>query len=154
MRFQTYFPIINIQICNCILGGVFFICTCMCKILVQNIIIKDILIQKNDVHWISVRTIGLLTCACILFGVVSVIESSSAIWEDMLLCFLLGILKYLLFVLQYKGIISCLLSLRSPSKVWIWHTEPLKQTITAVGDKESDSESAHPCSQADLCLCC
>ena len=28
----------------------------MCKILVQNFIIKDILKKKNDVHWISVRT--------------------------------------------------------------------------------------------------
>ena len=27
------------------------------KILVQNFIIKDILKKKNDVHWISVRTI-------------------------------------------------------------------------------------------------
>ena len=31
----------------------------MCKILVQNFIIKDILKKKNDVHWISVRTIVL-----------------------------------------------------------------------------------------------
>ena len=31
---------------------------CMCKILVQNLIIKDILKKKNDVHWISVWTIG------------------------------------------------------------------------------------------------
>ena len=30
---------------------------CMCKILVQNLIIKDILKKKNNVHWISVRTI-------------------------------------------------------------------------------------------------
>ena len=29
----------------------------MCKILAQNIIIKDILKKKYDVHWISVRTI-------------------------------------------------------------------------------------------------
>ena len=29
----------------------------MCKILVQNFIIKDILKKKNVVHWISVRTI-------------------------------------------------------------------------------------------------
>ena len=29
----------------------------MCKILVQNFIIKDILKKKNDVHCISVRTI-------------------------------------------------------------------------------------------------
>ena len=29
----------------------------MCKILVQNFIIKDILKKKNDVHWISVRTV-------------------------------------------------------------------------------------------------
>ena len=29
----------------------------MCKILVQNFITKDILKKKNDVHWISVRTI-------------------------------------------------------------------------------------------------
>ena len=33
---------------------------CMCKILVQNFIIKDILKKKNDVHWISVRTIVIL----------------------------------------------------------------------------------------------
>ena len=33
----------------------------MCKILVQNFIIKDILKKKNVVHWISVRTIGMLT---------------------------------------------------------------------------------------------
>ena len=31
---------------------------CMCKILVQNFIIKDILKKKNVVHWISVRTIA------------------------------------------------------------------------------------------------
>ena len=30
----------------------------MCKILVQNFIIKDILKKKNDVHRISVRTIA------------------------------------------------------------------------------------------------
>ena len=30
---------------------------CVCKILVQNFIIKDILKKKNVVHWISVRTI-------------------------------------------------------------------------------------------------
>ena len=29
----------------------------MCKFLVQNFIIKDILKKKNVVHWISVRTI-------------------------------------------------------------------------------------------------
>ena len=29
----------------------------MCKILVQNFIIKDILKNINDVHWISVRTL-------------------------------------------------------------------------------------------------
>ena len=47
-------------------------------------------------------------------------------------------LKCLLFPLQYKGIIivswldyKSLLSLSSPSKVWIWHTEYYKQIITA-----------------------
>ena len=29
---------------------------CMCKFLVQNVIIKDVLKKKNVVHWISVRT--------------------------------------------------------------------------------------------------
>ena len=33
----------------------------MCKILVKNFIIKDILKKKNDVHWISVRTIEQFT---------------------------------------------------------------------------------------------
>ena len=33
-------------------------CICMCKILVQNFIIKDIFKKKNDVHWLSVRTIA------------------------------------------------------------------------------------------------
>ena len=33
---------------------------CMCKILVKNFIIKDILKKKNDVHRISVRTIDSL----------------------------------------------------------------------------------------------
>ena len=30
----------------------------MCKILAQTLIIQDILKKKNDVHWISVRTIA------------------------------------------------------------------------------------------------
>ena len=34
----------------------------MCKILVQNFIIKDILKKKNDVHWISVRIIVHIIC--------------------------------------------------------------------------------------------
>ena len=33
----------------------------MCKIWVQNFIIKDILKKKNDVHWISVRTIIIIS---------------------------------------------------------------------------------------------
>ena len=44
----------------------------------------------------------------------------------------------MLFLLQYKGIIieswldyNILLSLSSPSYVWIRHTEPYKQIITA-----------------------
>ena len=36
---------------------------CMCKFLVQNFIIKDILKKKNVVHWISVRTIVYTGCA-------------------------------------------------------------------------------------------
>ena len=45
----------------------------MCKILVQNFIIKDILKKKNDVHWISVRTIveknTALLCILDSFGI-------------------------------------------------------------------------------------
>ena len=39
---------------------------CMCKILVHNLIIKDILKKKNNVHWISVRTI-VITCDLVNF---------------------------------------------------------------------------------------
>ena len=47
----SYHKYSTMQLC---IRRCFIICTC--KILVQNLIIKDILKKKNDVHWISVRT--------------------------------------------------------------------------------------------------
>ena len=50
---------------------------CMCKILVQNFIIKDILKKKNVVHRISVRTI----VPVITVSQGSVLTSSDRYWD-------------------------------------------------------------------------
>ena len=81
---------------------------------------------------VHVYWLGLLTC--ILFGVISVIKmvlhSERIILLSMFYKAYLNV--FFLFLLQYKGIIivswidyNSLLSLSSPSKVWIWHTNPI-----------------------------
>ena len=69
-----------------------------------------------------------------LFGVISVIKM--VLHSERIILLSMFYKAYLNVYYFYYSIVSwldynSLLSLSSPSKVWIWHTEPSKQIITA-----------------------